>query len=533
MNESPDNILKIVYDINLYNELSEMRDMHNMIINRRYTSDIMADMDKTLSERMTATLTSVMKNLPIYDGCKSLVIANGNPDLHMDKSEQDDTLCYVVIWHCSGLMFIMHFGYQRLREQFGKTEKTEKDFIRETMLRPYANSCLLANEFDYEFEKTRSNEEITQMRQEAVQSKINEKLCSRLWRNSEGIFTAYRKHFNLDGIPLVARYIISRARMLYNQHSNYKKDDSEFIDHCTCIECNHGQKINNLLRQINNAEKLIAAMPTVYTRFDEFKQHITEHIIRLMLDETDSSWSLKNPDSYCGWEALMPIINLYPGLISMHERYIITPGKQLYDIKTSILTKYTHLTNQTLMTDEVRENAAMVFVPTEQHTNSVLQDMSTIDVKGNVYNIAGIKQVLIPITKTDITDSTADCSGKFCVRPNSYDIEWKIVNDIKPIYKENPDDRERIENCIRTTINNILRENFADPNSAEFKRYVDACKTCIADVKTNVMAIKDALLSSDDTDFIKYLYENKHIYKREYDARIEQIEEQNNAEVTV
>jgi hypothetical protein len=532
MNESPGNILKTVYDINLYKELREMRDMRDLIINRRYTSDIMADMDKTLSERMTAMLTSVMKDLPIYDGCKSLVIANGNPDLYIEKSEQDDILCFVIMWHCSGLMFIMHFGYQRLREQFDKKKKTEKDFIRETMLRPYANSCLLANEFDYEFEKTRSNEEITQMRQEAAQSKINEKLCGRLWRNSEEIFTAYRKHFG-NGIPLVTRYTISRVRMLYNQHTNSKRDDSEFIAHCTYIECNHEQKINSLLRQINNAEKLIATLPTIYTRFDEFKQHITAHIIRIMLDEKDSSWSLKSPDSYCEWEALMPIINLYPGLISMHERYIITPGKQLYDLKTSILTKYTNLTNQTLTTDEARESAAMIFVPTEQHTNSVLQDMSTIDVKGNIYSIAGIKQVLIPITKTDITDSTADCSGKFCVRPNSYNIEWKMVNDIKPIYKENPDDRERIENCISTTIDNILRENFADPNSAEFKRYVDSCKTCITNIKANVMAIKDTLLSSDDTDFIKYLYESKHIYKKEYDARIKQIEEQDNAEVTV
>jgi hypothetical protein len=108
-----------------------------------------------------------------------------------------------------------------------------------------------------------------------------------------------------------------------------------------------------------------------------------------------------------------------------------------------------------------------------------------------------------------------------------------MVNDIKPIYKENPDDRERIENCISTTIDNILRENFADPNSAEFKRYVDSCKTCITNIKANVMAIKDTLLSSDDTDFIKYLYESKHIYKKEYDARIKQIEEQDNAEVTV
>lgn len=527
MNESTENILKIMYDIGLYRELSEAWNLYlNMVAYNYYTSDIVVDMGKTLSERMTATLTSAMKDLPVYDGCKSLIIIDGNPALCMEKSEQLDIPCLMVVWHSSGLMRITHFAYQHLYNQFDKKKKTEKDFIRESMLNAIDDNCLLANEFDYEFEKIRSDEEIVRARQEDAQNKLNEKLCSRLWGNAVMIFRIYGKHFERNNIPLVTRYTLSRLRTIYNQHTEYEIDDNALVDRCTYTNRrDQGQKISSLLKQISNAEKLIATMPVIYARFDEFKQNITAHLIQLMLDKEDSSWNLKSSVSYCVWNELMPIIKLYPGLINMHERYIVTPGHQLYDLRASILEKYKKLATQTLTTDATCKNAATIFVPTEQHTNSILQNVSTIDIDDETYSIDDIKQVPIPIIAIDAPNPATDCSGKFDHYSHAYNITQEVVPAIRQIYKENPNDRKYIEVCIRTIIDDMFHKNFADPNSTEFKQYVDACKTYIANVKANVTAIKNALLSSDDTDFIKYLYESKHIYKKEYDAIIKQIEE--------
>jgi hypothetical protein len=321
---------------------------------------------------------------------------------------------------------------------------------------------------------------------------------------------------------------------MYNQHTTDKIDNIATINMFAYIMDRKEQKINSLLKQINNAEKLIATMPTIYARFDEFKQHITARIIRLMLDEENSKLSLRKHYNYDNWAELAPTIDLYPGLINVDKQVIITPGHQLYNLRASILAKYTSFANQTLTTDEARKNAATIFVPTEQHTDSVLQDISTLDhLDSDTYSIADIKQISISIAETNIPDPTVAYSTKFKTWVDRYAIMWELFRAVNQVYEENPDDRERIENCIRTTISSIMNRCFADPNSTEFKQYIDACKTCITNVKTNVTAIRDALLSSDDTDFIKYLYENKHIYKREYDARIKQIEERDSNEITV
>jgi hypothetical protein len=454
-----------------------------------------------------------------------------DPSLYKKRINCNDEYCFVIMWHSSGILYINNYTYWYFLSYI---DKKEKEFISELLYRPDIYNCSLTDGFDYEFEKIKSDEDIAQMVQENAQNEINKKFCNKIWRNTRGIFCAYRKHFDRDETPLITRYTLSKVSAMYNQHAECKLSNRDFIDQFTCIRYTSEQKINSLLKQISSAEKLIATMPTIYTRFIEFKQHITTHIIRLMLDEENSELSLRKHGYRYNWVELTPIIDLYPELIEMDKRIITTPCYRLYWLVESILTKYTNLTKQTLLADMIYKNTAALFVPTEPYTNSILQDISTYDrLDGDTYSTGSIKQASITIAETDIPDQTMDYSERFKDGVNRDDIIWRLFKAVEPIYEKNPDNRKHIENCIRTTIDDIINERFADPNSTEFKQYIDACKTCITNVKANVTAIKDALLSSNDPDFIKYLYEGKHICKRDYDARIKQIEEQNNAEVTV
>lgn len=533
MNESTENAPKILYDISLYTELYEMWKVYHTAINICDTSDAVANVSEILSECMTTMLTAIMKDLPIYNGCKSLILMKEDPNLCKKKIKCDDEYCFVIIWHSSGLMRIENYVYYYF---FSYIDKKEKEFINELMNRPnaYNYNCSLTNGFDYEFEKIKSNEDIAQTMQENAQNEMNEKFRRKIWRNARGIFCTYRKHFDHNETPFVTRYTLAKVRAIFNQYAKYEMSNKEFIDDIIYIRYTNEQKISSLLKQIGNVEKLIETVPAMYTRFDEFKQHIIAHIVRLMLDEENSELNLGKHGYRYNWVELTPVTNLYPELIEMNEHFIITPGHRLYWLIENILTKYTNFTRQTLSADTICKNTATVFVPTELHTNSILQDISTLDcLDGDTYSIDGIKQVSIPIAETDIQDPTEDYSKKFKDDVDRDDIIWRLFRTVEPVYEENPDNRERIENCIRTTLGDIMDEKFADPNSAEFKQYIDNCKTCIANVKTNIMTIKDALLLSDDPDFIKYLYDGKHIRKREYDARIKQIEEQDNAEMTV
>lgn len=532
MDKSTENAPKILYDTRLYRELYDMWKVYRTAITHCSISDVIAEVSKILSERMTAMLTSIMKDLPICDGCKSLILMEDDPNLCKKKFRQDDTYCFAIMWHSSGIMYMDNYTYQYFLSYI---DKKEKEFINGLLNHPDSYKCSLTNGFDYEFEKVKSDEDIAQTAQENAQSEISKELCNKICMNARRISDAYGNYFSSFETPLITRYTLLKVHAMHDQHTTRKTSSIDFIKRFTDTSYTSEQKIISLLKQINDAEKLIATMPAIYTKFDEFKQHITDYIVQLMLDKEDSDLSLKkqNNSYYDNWTELKPIANLYPGLMDTdtNKYTVITPGARLYNLKESILAKYKKLARQTLQRGTICKSTATIFVPTEQYADSVLQDITAPYQKDiRLCSMGDIARISIPIAKTYIPYLTTNCYGKFDV--NRYHIMRKLFNVVRPIYEENPDDRERIENCIRATIDDIMDNSFADPNSAEFKQYIETCKTCIANVKANVMAIKDALLSSDDTDFIEYLYESKHIYKREYDARIKQIEEQNN-EVTV
>jgi hypothetical protein len=375
MNESTENAPKILYNASLYKELDEMWRVYNVVINNCEESDVVADINKILSERIIARLAMIMKDLPIHDGYKLLIVMEEDPDLHKRKRNWNID-GFMVVWHGSGLMYMNRCNYQYFLDYINRKETKH---IKDLLGMPNMGEYLLANEFDYEFGKIKSSEDIVQMVQENAQNQMTYKLIAQILTNAKGISCAYENHFDCNEIPLITRYTLSRVCTMYNQHTTDKIDNIATINMFAYIMDRKEQKINSLLKQINNAEKLIATMPTIYARFDEFKQHITARIIRLMLDEENSKLSLRKHYNYDNWAELAPTIDLYPGLIKVDKQVIITPGHQLYNLRASILAKYTSFANQTLTTDEARKNAATIFVPTEQHTDSVLQDISTLD----------------------------------------------------------------------------------------------------------------------------------------------------------